>query len=480
MSDSFSDERADMATNTHLVIASDGDLVPLPRNDMYVRVRLGSTATSITTSPSSSAPPNLRVTFDNTGGSGVLNVNSGEVQVPPGLVYVASVAGDGAGGQTFVVAGPTETPNTLTSFGAVQAAIDADKENNRTLDFPTGELTFTETLVIDGGSGGGLFGKGRPEPILQSSSDSRSGTTIIYNGTKASNEAAIRHERTDVVYRDLVIQGKSTADVRNATGTNTPRGIHVVRAASVGSGKLEMFNVRMSGFDNAIVCGTNISDLNCDESHYYSVYSHKNDTFFQALNGQCLSHSFYGMRVDNTDTVFDYHGGGKLAVFGVEILSPTTLLHLDRTDDGFGPNFSKWRFHDVNLDSQAVNSRLLTCEPNVDYAGSKIYFDGVHLSFNSPALWTNELVNVSDNMLVKITDANNLCANAIRWNTLQGQSIVHIQNSHVWSNVSEAADLFDTANSTGNLLCIVENCYEYDCSDLLNGGTIYKEFLAGT
>lgn len=146
MSDSFSNERADMASNTHLVIASDGHVVPLNRNGMYIQVRSGSTSTSITTTPPSSVPIGLTMKFDNTGGSGTLTVNGGEVQVPPGLVYEATVAGDGTGGQTLVVAGPEETPNTLTSLSAIQAAIDDDSENNRELNLPTGELTFASTL----------------------------------------------------------------------------------------------------------------------------------------------------------------------------------------------------------------------------------------------------------------------------------------------------------------------------------------------
>jgi len=105
-----------MASKTHYVDAHEGLVVPLVRNDMYVKTRDGAGAISITTTPPSSVPIGLRVTFDNSGGSGVLNVNSGEVQVPPGLVYEAKVGGDGAGGHVFVVAGPETPANTLTSL----------------------------------------------------------------------------------------------------------------------------------------------------------------------------------------------------------------------------------------------------------------------------------------------------------------------------------------------------------------------------
>ena len=113
-------------------------------------------------------------------------------------------------------------------------------------------------------------------------------------------------------------------------------------------------------------------------------------------------------------------------------------------------------------------------------AGTNIRFDGVHLSMNDVNGWSNELVNVGDNMIVQINDATNICAGAIRWNTTQNESIVHIKNSRVWTTVEEPADLFDAANSTGNLRCIVENCYQHHSYALLNSGTLYNEVLAGT
>lgn len=65
MSDSLSNQRADKSTNTHLVVVSNGTVVPLNRDDMYVQVRTGSTSTSITTTAPSAVPIGLRITFDN-------------------------------------------------------------------------------------------------------------------------------------------------------------------------------------------------------------------------------------------------------------------------------------------------------------------------------------------------------------------------------------------------------------------------------
>lgn len=480
MSDSFSDERADMASKTHYVDAHEGLVVPLVRNDMYVKTRDGAGAISITTTPPSSVPIGLRVTFDNSGGSGVLNVNSGEVQVPPGLVYEAKVGGDGAGGHVFVVAGPETPANTLTTLASLQSAIDNDKENGRLLVLQAGETNLTSTLVIDGGSGGGLYGQGKPEPIVQASSNARGGSILVYTGTKASNEAAIESDRTDNVLQDLAVQGETTANLVAGTGTYTPRGYQVIRSVSLGSGKPEMRNVRFSGFGKAIVMGESIGDLNCDEGRFYSMFSHKNTTFFTAMNAQCLGHRFYGLRVNETDTVFDYKGGGKLSVHGCDILSETTLLHLDGTEaSGFGQNFSKWTFDTIELDAGARNTRLLTCTDD-DFFGSNIIFRGLQLSTNEVGAWDNELINVGENMIVQIDDATNLCAGAIRWNTSSNKSIIHIRNSRVWTDVSAPADLFDTANSTGNLRCIVEMCYQHATYTLLNSGTLYNQVLAGT
>ena len=253
----------------------------------------------------------------------------------------------------------------------------------------------------------------------------------------------------------------------------------MVRSASLGTGKLEAYNNRWSGFTTAIVCGTDMADLNCDESHWISQFSHKNGTFFEARNAQCLGHRFEGLRVDQTDTVFSYLGGGKLTVRDCAILSPTTLLHLDGTDeDGYGQNFSKWTFDTVDLDSAARNTRLLTCTTD-DLFGANVTFRGVHLSTNEIGAWDNEVVNVGENMIVQIDDCTNLCADSIRWNTTSNKSIIHIRNSRVWTDVTAVADIFDTANSTGNLRCIVENCYQHGTYALLNSGTLYNEILAG-
>lgn len=362
----------------------------------------------------------------------------------------------------------------------LQTALDNDKENGRPLNLKVGETEFSTSIDIDGGSGGGWYGQGKPEPIAQASANARGGSILVYTGTKASNEAAITYDRTDFVLQDLVIQGKATADLIADTGTNTPRGLQVVRDATLGSGKLDVRNVRFSGFDKAIVMGEATDDLNCDESRFYSIFSHKNTTLFTAMNAQCLGHRFYGLRIDQTDTVFDYKGGGKLTVRDCDILSETTLLHLDGTDpDGFGQNFSKWTFDTIELDAAARNTRLLTCTDD-DFFGSNITFRGIQLSTNEVGAWDNELINVGENMIVQIDDATNLCAGAIRWNTSSNKSIIHIRNSRVWTDVSAVADLFDTANSTGNLRCIVENCYQNGTYALLNSGTLYNEILAGT
>lgn len=368
----------------------------------------------------------------------------------------------------------------LTTGAEIQAALDDDKENGRRLELDGGEITYTTTIDRTR-SGGGLFGKGRPEPLLAASDLGGLGSTLIYNGTKAGSEAAIRTEGTDLILRDLVIQGKSTADVRDSTGTNTPRGLHIDRGASLGAGKVESYNVRWSGFDTAIVCGEDMADLNCDESRWISQFSHKNGTFFQARNAQCLGHRFWGLRVGNTDTVFDYKGGGKLSVKDCDILSPTTLLHLDGTDaDGFGQNFSKWTFENIDLDSGARNTRLLTCTEGDNFYGSNIIFRGVHLSTNEVGAWDNELINVGENMIVQVEDCTNLCEDAIRWNTTGSTSIIHIRHSRVWTDVSAVLDLFDVANSVGDLRCIVENCYQHNTSTLFNSGTFYNTVLTGT
>ena len=485
MSDSFSDERADMASKTHYVDAYDGLRVQLTRNDMYIKVRDDAGAISITTTPPSVVPIGLCMTFDNSGGSGVLNVNSGEVQVPPGLVYEAKVVGDGAGGHVLVVAGPEAVANTLTTGAALQSATDSDKENGRPLNLQVGETEFSTRIDLDGGSGGGWYGQGRPEPITQATSTARQGSVLVYTGTKSAGQAAILYERTDFVMQDLVIQGKSTADVYAGTGTNTPRGIYISRSgtAGIGTGKLEMRHVRLSGFDVAIEVGNTLAASNCDESAYYSVFSDRNGTFFRCNNQQGLSHKFYNLRASQTTTVFDYIAGGKLAVTDCLLTHPCTLLQL-RNDEstGFGHNASRWVFRGVDLDSGARNSYLLNCESGIDYYGD-VEFHGVHLSMNDSDVWDNPGIHVGSNMTVIVNNCLNLPANFVSWNCSGNKSTIIFNNPKVYTNVTTAADIFKTSGSVGNLRCIVNYGLQYSTYTMLpvtpDSGNIYNQVLTG-
>lgn len=482
MSDSFSDERADMASNTHLVIVGNGTVVPLTRNDMYIQVKRNSTSTSITTTPPSAVPIGMRMTFDNTNGSGTLSVNSGEVTVPPGLVYEAKVSGDGLGSQKLDLIGPAETPNTLTTLAALQSAIDNDGDNGRRLQPQGGDTPLTTTLDVDGSTGGGLFGLARNE--VTDTSGEGFGSTLIYTGSKASNEAAIHFKRNSFVLQDLAIQGETNENLFAGTGTKTPRGIFIDSEPGEGTGKLNIRNVRLSGFGTAIYCAANLGDAGCDESAYYSLLINFCDTGFQSNNIQGLSHKFYDLRCGNVDTIFDYYAGGKLAVTDCFLATECTLLQL-RNDNvtGFGHNTSRWVFRGVDLDSNARNSYLLKCESGIDYNGMAI-FDGVHLAMNGSDVWDNPGIHVGDNMTVIVNNALNIPANFVSWATSGNTSTVIFNNPKVFTNVTTAADIFKTSGSTGNLRCIVNTGFRYNTYALLgvtpDSGVLYNQVLAGT
>lgn len=474
MSDSFSDERADMATNTHLVIVSDGDTVHLNRNDMYIQVKSGSAATSITTSPPSAVPIGLRMTLDNSNGSGTLNVNSSTVQVPAGLVYEAKVAGDGSGSYTLVVAGPSETPNTLTTLGALQSAIDNDLSNGRTLNLQAGETELTSTLTIDGGTGGALYGKGRTEAVDPSSEYPCLGSTLVYTGTKVASEAAIHYRRADFVLQDLSIQGKTSAQVLAGTGTKTPRGIFIDKEAGVGTGKIEARNIRLSGFETAIECAGALADNNCDESAWYSVLINTCTRGFRSNNVQGLSHKFYNLRCGQVDTVFDYIAGGKLAVTDCFLASPCTLLQL-RNDQsgGFGTNGSRWVFRGVDLDSAARNTKLLDIESGISYL-AHIVFDGGHFSRNSTDVWDNYAWHIGDNMHVTINDFHNIMGGMIKYTTTGATSSITINGgTSLEGEISAVGDLIDPASTGTSPMVIINNLMPNNSNTPLNySGTV--------
>lgn len=347
----------------------------------------------------------------------------------------------------------------LSTGAAIQAALDSDRENGRPLVLAGQEITYTTSLDVDGGSGGKLFGMGWSDTVEESSDNARLASTLIYNGTKASNEYAIRHKRSEFGYWNMNIQGKSTADVIAGTGTRTPRGIYIVRDAAVGTGKIDMRCVRGSGFDVFIDSGDSLAAANCDESSYYDVYSYKNGTFYRSNNIQGLSQKFYNLRISHTDTVFDYIAGGKMAVTDCLITgAPTTLLQL-RNDEstGFGPNGSRWVFRGVDLDSNSRNSKLLEIETGISYYAHVVY-EGVHFARNGTDVWDNYAWHIGDSMHVTINDAHNLMAGMIKYTTTEAKSSVTINcGTSLAGEIATVEDLFDPASTGPSPMVIINN-----------------------
>lgn len=347
----------------------------------------------------------------------------------------------------------------LSTGAAIQAALDSDRENGRPLVLAGQEITYTTSLDVDGGSGGKLFGMGWSDTVEESSDNARLASTLIYNGTKASNEYAIRHKRSEFGYWNMNIQGKSTADVIAGTGTRTPRGIYIVRDAAVGTGKIDMRCVRGSGFDVFIDSGDSLAAANCDESSYYDVYSYKNGTFYRSNNIQGLSQKFYNLRISHTDTVFDYIAGGKMAVTDCLITgAPTTLLQL-RNDEstGFGPNGSRWVFRGVDLDSNSRNSKLLEIETGIPYYAHVVY-EGVHFARNGTDVWDNYAWHIGDQMHVTINDAHNLMAGMIKYTTTEAKSSVTINcGTSLAGEIATVEDLFDPASTGPSPMVIINN-----------------------
>lgn len=347
----------------------------------------------------------------------------------------------------------------LSTGAAIQAALDDDRTLNRLLLMASDEIVYTTALDIDGGSGGGLFGMGMSDLAEEGNPNLRAASTLIYNGTKASNEYAIKYKRSEFGLGCCNIQGKSTADIVGDTGTRTPRGIFISRDASVGTGKLDMYRVRGSGFDVFIDSGDALATANCDESSYLHVFSFKNGTFFRSNNTQGLSHSFYNLRISHTDVVFDYYAGGKMAVDRLLLTgAPTTLLQL-RNDNptGFGPNGSQWVFNGVDLDSNSRNSILLDFEAGIPYFAHPV-FNNVHFSRNGSDVWDNYAWHIGDQMHVEINSPFNLMAGMIKYTTTEAKSSVTINSgTSLEGEIATVEDLFDPASTGPSPMVIINN-----------------------
>jgi len=347
----------------------------------------------------------------------------------------------------------------LTSLAEIQAAIDNDKENARHLFLKCGEIVATETLDIDGGSGGALWGFGAPDFIEQDSEYMRANSVYVYDGTKGSNEAAINYKRDGFGFYNWTLQGMQTGELIADTGLRTPRGVYINRDAVMGTGKLDAHGWRLGGFDTAIECGASLSDGNCDESNYQYCVSYKNGRFFRSNNEFGLSHKFYNLRVGHTDTIFDYLAGGKLTVTDLLVGgSPSTVLQL-RNDNpsGFGPNGSRWEFRGIDFDSTARNSKLLDIEPGIAYY-AHVLFNGGHFCRNGTDVWDNYAIHLGDTMHVTINDYHNWMAGMIKYTTTVAQSSITINNgTSLAGQIASVEDLIDPASTGPSPMIIINN-----------------------
>lgn len=366
-----------------------------------------------------------------------------------------------------------------TRFGVgdgLQAALTSDKENDVAINLAEGTYNDSTTLNIINGTGGGFVGRGKSDIVTDANTLSRSHSTRMYTGSKTAGTAHILQERSQFHVSRCNFFGKSPTDIQAVTGTNTPIGWKWVRAsgdyAGIGTGNTTFFDTVFAGYDVAMDRGSTLLASNCDRNSYYNVTLYRNGTGFRSHNVQGLSDKWYNLEVGHTDTVFDYLAGGKLEVYGALINHPCTFLQLrNDTQDGFGTNASRWTFNGIDLDSQAVNTKLLDCEAGAYYY-AHIVFDGIHFSRNSSDVWTNYCWNIGDNMHVTINNAHNLMAGMIKFTTTLGKSSVTINGgTTLEGSVASATDLIDGA-STGSLRLNVNNLMKNNSQDVITYNSV--------
>lgn len=357
----------------------------------------------------------------------------------------------------------------------LQSAITNDRDNAVDIELAQGTVPDTTTINIINGTGGGFRGKGVQDLLMNpASAQSRGHSTRLYTGSKTGSTPHIYYDRANYFMEHCSWLGQPYSDILSGGGTKTPIWMQMTRAsgayAGIGTGKLTLNDMTIGGYGIGINRAGDFNDSNCDENSYKDILFARCGVGFQSNNLQGLSDKWYNLRAGNTPIVFNYLAGGKLTVVDSTLFSPCTLLKLNGTNPtGFGPNNSRWSFHNTDLDSQARNTRLLDC----DTAGVGIYghiwFNGGHLCRNGTDKWENEVWHMGEIGLLKINDFFGLHDEMIKVTApiAGAKTTVIVENCVALKNyITNAEDLIHP-DSTGNFRLIVRNLLEVDSTSLL-------------
>ena len=473
----------------YVEVIANGDTIALTQ-DLMLQTEHGSGAISINVGTASSYAMGLRFVIDNSLGIGDVNMNSSAFIIPAGATYQYTVVPDGAG-KKYVQRIPVWLG--LGTEDEIQLALNNAKVTGKDIELAGTDIFVTETLTTPFATGNGIRGKGAMDAINPNNNLRGLGSSLVWQGDRSTetadttvwdgavvNEEVPRPLGTLLHYRgremsleQFAFHGARHAEISPSPIAKCPVGLLInTSGAGLGTGKLHVRKVVFDYFDTAIQVATLLGEGNCDTSAWYDVTFNRCNTGMKTINAQGLSHTFYNLRVGLTDVVFDYLAGGDLTCFRTFIGNTTTLLKFNNdTPAGFGLNGIKYHFYGMKIDSQVHTSKLVYMEAGTYYAD--IVFDGLHVGYGG--VTTDYMFNIANHTTLQVRNAKNIREGMFRWNTTTAKSLIVVETSRLYGNVTDPAMLFDVANSTGACRCIVRNCILDGTNTILN----YDAVLTG-
>jgi hypothetical protein len=344
----------------------------------------------------------------------------------------------------------------------LQSRIDSDLANQIPVRVATGGIAVTSTIDIDGGYGGILEGYGGSPPA--NSSQSRQYSYLENSGAGT----LIRYRRGAFCMRDIGLYGDSVLDITGGSPTDGARAIFFSREDPIGTGKFHGENLVFSNWDTAIEIGV-AEEANDDESLWTFPTFWRCDKAFRQLSQHSLGHCFVHPHFHEVDLCFEVLGGGNITTYGgLYGYSRTNVpgagnqgaafLRFKDTAE-FGINSGTVSINDLKVDRQARGVRMLDMDevtvPTWN-GGGKCRFNNLQLPLDDAnPTWGGPVFYISGQFHLIIDGATMMYEDAVRWDvdpgTLASCTIINCTQMQA-ATTNTYADVFDTGNSTGDLV----------------------------
>jgi hypothetical protein len=288
-------------------------------------------------------------------------------------------------------------------------------------------------------------------------------TWLAWTGPEAGPVVRLRGSET--VLEHFSIHGAAWEAFK--TGAPKPDiGLLIERTGpGVATGRVKAYNLNIAHAKVGLQVGMNPADSQCAESEWRSLWFEGCPIAVRMIPAMAMGHYFSMVRANNCGVVFQIEGGGKLLVDGLFTASAnTTLIKLAPVRGGIGHNNAVYEFRHIFLDRQAATTVI--CDmADWNYGGSvvfnrgKITYKGERLPDGASTGYGGPAFKLGGNASVAIRDYEQLLPGMVEWTNSRFTTRVLVENSCI---LGAGLDLFNAANSTGEIRVLLRDCYTGD------------------